>query len=69
MKPRSIVCALFLLLCLVWAWPGAAGAQTTTGRIEGYVRGPEGEDIAGATVVARSTETNQRRQEIGRAHV
>jgi hypothetical protein len=62
MKPRSIVRAAFLLLCLAWAWPGAAGAQTTTGRIEGYVRGPEGEDIAGATVVARSTETNQRRQ-------
>jgi hypothetical protein len=61
MKPGSIVRAVFLLLCLVWASPGAAGAQTTTGRIEGYVRGAQGEDIAGATVVARSTETNQRR--------
>ena len=38
MKPGSIVRAVFLLLCLVWASPGAAGAQTTTGRIEGYVR-------------------------------
>jgi hypothetical protein len=59
MKPGSIVRALFLFLCLLWASPG--GAQTTTGRIQGYVRGPGGEDIAGATVAARNTETNQRR--------
>jgi hypothetical protein len=62
MKPGSIVRAVFLLLCLAWSSPGAAGAQTTTGRIQGYVRGPDGEALAGATVVARSTDTNQRRQ-------
>ena len=62
MKPGSIVRAVFLLLCLAWASPGTAGAQTTTGRIQGYVRGPDGEEIAGATVTARSTETNQTRQ-------
>jgi hypothetical protein len=61
MKPGSIVRALVLLLCLVWAAPGTSAAQTTTGRIEGTVRTPDGEDVAGATVVARSTETNQRR--------
>ena len=62
MKPASIVRAVFLLLCLAWASPGPAGAQTTTGRLQGYVRGPDGEDIAGATVTARNTETNQSRQ-------
>ena len=62
MKPGSIVRAVFLLLGLVGASPGTAGAQTTTGRIQGYVRGPDGEEIAGATVTARSTETNQTRQ-------
>lgn len=62
MKPGSIVRAVLLLLCLIGASPGGAGAQTTTGRIQGYVRGPDGEELAGATVVARNTETNQRRQ-------
>lgn len=62
MKAASIVRAVFLFLCLIGASPGASGAQTTTGRIEGYVRGAEGEDVAGAVVRARNTETNQSRQ-------
>jgi hypothetical protein len=62
MKARSIVRAVLLLLCLIGASPGGAGAQTTTGRIQGYVRGPDGEELAGATVVARNTETNQLRR-------
>ncbi|HEX2208964.1 MAG TPA: TonB-dependent receptor, partial [Longimicrobium sp.] len=60
MKAGSIVRAVLLLFCLAWTPPG--WAQTTTGRIEGYVRTAEGEDVAGATVVARHTPTNQRRQ-------
>ncbi|HEX6037615.1 carboxypeptidase-like regulatory domain-containing protein, partial [Longimicrobium sp.] len=62
MKPGFIVRAIVLLLCMIGASPGAAGAQTTTGRLQGYVRGADGEEMAGATVVARNTETNQRRQ-------
>ena len=62
MRPGSIVRAALLFLCLGWAWPGAAGAQTTTGTLRGYVRGEGGSPVAGATVMARSTETNQTRQ-------
>ncbi len=41
---------------------GAGEAQTTTGTLRGYVRGAAGESLAGATVAARNTETNQVRQ-------
>ncbi|MBB4635046.1 TonB-dependent receptor [Longimicrobium terrae] len=63
MNPRHIVRAvLALLLCIGGVWTGDVQAQTTTGQIQGYVRGPDGEDLAGATVVARQVETNQSRQ-------
>ncbi|HEX2202770.1 MAG TPA: TonB-dependent receptor [Longimicrobium sp.] len=55
----SAVAAALLWACTLL--PPGAEAQTTTGRIRGYVRGPGG-DVAGATVTARNTETNQRRQ-------
>jgi hypothetical protein len=49
MKPGSIVRAVCLLLCLAWASPERRGADDD-GRIQG--RGPDGEEIAGATVTA-----------------
>ncbi|HEU0299684.1 MAG TPA: carboxypeptidase-like regulatory domain-containing protein, partial [Longimicrobium sp.] len=52
---------------LLWACllaPLGAAAQTTTGTIRGYVRGAEGAELAGATVTARSLETNQQRQAV-----
>jgi hypothetical protein len=67
MKPGSLVRAVFLLLCLCGALPHAAGAQTTTGTLRGYVRGADGEPLAGATVAVRSTDTNQQRQVVTNA--
>lgn len=62
MRSGSVVRPLVaFLLCLGWALPAPATAQTTTGRIEGYVRSGE-EAVAGAQVVARHVETNQQRQ-------
>ncbi|HEX8694747.1 MAG TPA: TonB-dependent receptor [Longimicrobium sp.] len=63
MKGNTIVRALAAVLlgaCLLV--PARAAAQTTTGSLRGYVRGPGGEELAGATVTARNTETNQQRQ-------
>jgi hypothetical protein len=41
--------------------PRPLGAQTVTGAVRGYVRGPGGAGLADAQVVARSTATNQTR--------
>ena len=49
---------------LLWASllaPAHLAAQTTTGTLRGYVRSAAGEEVAGATVTARNTETNQQR--------
>lgn len=46
---------------LALATATAAAAQTTTGTVRGYVRNASGEEVAGVTVTARNTETNQQR--------
>lgn len=61
MNRRIVGAVTAVLLWLCTLAPAALEAQNTTARIRGYVRGPGG-DVAGATVVARNTETNQRRQ-------
>ena len=48
-----------LLAAALFALP--ASAQTSTGTLRGYVRGPGGMPVAEAQVVARSTATNQQR--------
>ena len=49
--------------CLLALGAARAGeAQTTTGTLRGYVHGAAGENVAGATVAARNTETNLLRQ-------
>lgn len=54
---------LALLLCTAALAPaGRAAAQTTTGALRGYVRGEGGQEVAGAAVTARNTETNQVRR-------
>ncbi len=54
---RAALCALALL-----AVTASAGmAQTTTGAIRGYVRGPGGAPLAGTIVAARNTELGQER--------
>lgn len=59
----------FLLVSLLLLFTGApAEAQTTTGSIRGYVRGADGEPVAGATITARNLETNQQRGAITSAN-
>ena len=59
---------LFLILsCVAVAFlavPPDAAAQTTTGVIDGVVRGPDGDPIPGVTVVARSDAGRQRDQTV-----
>jgi hypothetical protein len=52
--------AWFALALLVMT-TAAALAQTTTGAVRGYVRGPDGAPLAGTIVGARNTELNQER--------
>lgn len=54
-----------LLLAAGWT---VASAQTTTGMIRGYVRGANGQGVAGATVTVRNPETNQQRRVITAAN-
>ena len=54
---RAIALASIILLC---SWTGSY-AQTTTGSIRGYVRGTDGQPVAGATVTAVNPATNQQR--------
>jgi len=61
-RPIGGLVALALLLG-VGAWSNAA-AQTTTGSIRGIVTGGDGAPVAGASVVARNTETGTRRETI-----
>ncbi len=48
-------------VALIAATAGAVLAQTTTGSIRGYVRGPGNQPMEGAVVVARHTEMNTTR--------
>ncbi|HEX5724006.1 MAG TPA: TonB-dependent receptor [Longimicrobiaceae bacterium] len=61
MSRNRIVRALAAALLGACLAAPAARAQTSTASLRGYVRGPSGEDVAGASVTARNTETNQQR--------
>jgi hypothetical protein len=50
-----------LVAALVFGAPPDAAAQTTTGTLRGYVRGPGGAPVTDAQVGARDVETNQTR--------
>lgn len=57
---RTLALAGFFLVA---GWTGSS-AQTTTGTIRGYVRGPDGKGVAGATITVRNPEVNQQRRAI-----
>ena len=57
----SLSRAAVFALALLTVTAVAGTAQTTTGAIRGYVRGPDGSPLAGTIVAARNTELGQER--------